>query len=512
MSEARVGHVWLVGGGPGDPGLITQTGLDALRQAEVVLYDRLSPVELLDECPKDALLIDAGKAVGRQALTQAQTNATIVEHALAGKRVVRLKGGDPFVFGRGGEEAEACAEAGVPCTIVSGITSAIAGLAAAGIPITHRGVAASFAVVTGHEDPNRTEEGAHWDRLATAVDTLVVLMGVGNLDSIVTQLIAGGRDPETPCAIVQAATRPEQRVIEAPLRAIAQAARDEHVEAPALFVVGDVVRVRSRIASVAVSPLARKRVLITRTRAQSSTLAEALRAEGARPVLLPALEIQRRADTAEVDGAIAKLRAGGYQWVVFTSENAVQVWLDLVAEHEADARIFAGARLCAIGAATAAAMTARGLRADLVAADASGEGMLGALLDAGAGGTSVLLPRAEGARAVLPDGLRAAGASVDEVTLYLAAPPAEAPAGALSLIRAGQIEAVTFASSSTVRNLAALLGGDLSALRGAVVACIGPQTAEAASAAGLPPTVVADEASVHGLVRALRDHFARIEA
>jgi uroporphyrinogen III methyltransferase/synthase len=512
MSEARVGHVWLVGGGPGDPGLITQTGLDALRQAEVVLYDRLSPVELLDECPKDALLIDAGKAVGRQALTQAQTNATIVEHALAGKRVVRLKGGDPFVFGRGGEEAEACAEAGVPCTIVSGITSAIAGLAAAGIPITHRGVAASFAVVTGHEDPNRTEEGAHWDRLATAVDTLVVLMGVGNLDSIVAQLIAGGRDPETPCAIVQAATRPEQRVVEAPLRAIAEAARDEHVEAPALFVVGDVVRVRSRIASVAVSPLARKRVLITRTRAQSSTLAEALRAEGARPVLLPALEIQRRADTTEVDAAIAKLRAGGYQWVVFTSENAVQVWLDLVAEHEADARIFAGARLCAIGAATAAAMTARGLRADLVAADASGEGMLGALLDAGAGGTSVLLPRAEGARAVLPDGLRAAGASVDEVTLYLAAPPAEAPAGALSLIRAGQIEAVTFASSSTVRNLAALLGGDLSALRGAVVACIGPQTAEAASAAGLPPTVVADEASVHGLVRALRDHFARIEA
>jgi uroporphyrinogen III methyltransferase/synthase len=352
MSGTQVGHVWLVGGGPGDPGLITQAGLDALRQAEVVLYDRLSPVELLDECPRDALLIDAGKAVGRQALTQAQTNAAIVKHALAGKRVVRLKGGDPFVFGRGGEEAEACAEAGVPCTIVSGITSAIAGLAAAGIPITHRGVAASFAVVTGHEDPNRTEEGAHWDRLATAVDTLVVLMGVGNLDSIVAQLIAGGRDADTPCAIVQAATRPEQRVVDAPLRAIAQAARDAQVEAPALFVVGEVVRVRSRIASVAVSPLARKRVLITRTRAQSSTLAEALRAEGARPVLLPALEIQRRADAAEVDAAIVKLRAGQYQWVVFTSENAVQAWLDLVAEHEADTRIFAGTRLCAIGAAT----------------------------------------------------------------------------------------------------------------------------------------------------------------
>ena len=512
MSEARPGgHVWLVGGGPGDPGLITQAGLDALRQAEVVLYDRLSPVELLDECPKDALLIDAGKAVGRQALTQSQTNATIVEYALAGKRVVRLKGGDPFVFGRGGEEAEACAEAGVPCTVISGITSAIAGLAAAGIPITHRGVAASFAVVTGHEDPNRTEEGAHWDRLATAVDTLVVLMGVGNLDRIVEELIAGGRSADTPCAIVQSATRPEQRVVEASLRDIARVARESNVEAPALFVVGEVVRVRSRIASVAISPLSRKRVLITRTRAQASTLAESLRAEGARPVLLPALEIQRRADLAAFDAALQKLRAGGYQWVVFTSENAVQVTLDLVAEHQADTRVFAGAKVCAIGAATAAAMAARGLRADLVAADASGEGMLDALLGAGAGGTSVLLPRAEGARAVLPDGLRAAGSTVDEVTLYLAAPPDEAPAGALSLIRAGQIDAVTFASSSTVRNLATLLGGDLSALRGAVVACIGPQTAEAATEAGLPPTVVASEASVHGLVQALRDHFGQVE-
>ena len=511
MTTNRVGHVWLVGGGPGDPAYVTLAGLDALRQAQVVLYDRLAPIELLDECPRDTLLIDAGKAVGRQALTQAQTNATIVEHALAGKRVVRLKGGDPFVFGRGGEEAEACANAGVPCTVISGITSAIGGLAAAGIPITHRGVAASFAVVTGHEDPSRSEEGVHWDKLATAVDTIVVLMGVGNLDRIVSQLVEAGRNPETPCAVVQAATRPEQRVVEAPLRAIAQVALDAHIEAPALFVIGDVVSVRSKIASSSRGSLAAKRVLITRTRAQASTLAESLRAEGARPILLPALEIQRRADPAAVAAAVTKLRAGGYQWAVFTSENAVQVFLDTLTEHEVDARAFAGVSVCAIGAATAAALLARGLRADLVAADASGDGMLDALLGAGAAGTSVLLPRAEGGRAVLPDGLRAAGATVDEVTLYLAAPPAEAPAGALALIRAGQIDAVTFTSSSTVRNLATLLGGDLSSLRSAVIACIGPQTAQAAEEAGLPPTVVASDASVHGLVDALRAHFASVE-
>ncbi len=511
MTTHHTGHVWLVGGGPGDPGLVTQAGLDALRRADVVLYDRLAPAELLDECREGAELIDAGKAVGNQVMTQAQTNASLVEHARAGKRVVRLKGGDPFVFGRGGEEAEALVEAGIPCTIVPGVTSAIAGLAAAGIPVTHRGVAASFAVVTGTQAPTRTEDAVHWEHLATAVDTLVVLMGVGNLDRITDQLIAHGRDAETPCAVIQAATRPEQRVVEAPLRAIAQTAHDAQIEAPALLVVGEVVRLRDRIAPAGRGPLAGKRVLITRTRQQASTLAEMLRAEGARPVLLPTIEIERRADPAAVDAATSALRASAFGWVVFTSENAVEIFLDLLRERDTDARAFAGTQLCAIGAATAAALASRGLRADLVASDTSGDGVLVALLAAGAGGAAVLLPRAEGGRAVLPDGLRAAGATVTELTLYLSAPPAEAPAGVLAQIQAGQIDAVTFTASSTVRNLATMLGDDLPALRGAVIACIGPQTAEASAEAGLPPTVVAREASVAGLVEVLREQFARNE-
>ena len=500
----NAGHVWLVGGGPGDPGYITQAGLAALRRAEVVLYDRLAPAELLDECPPEAVRIDVGKAVGRQAMTQTEINASLVEHGLAGKRVVRLKGGDPFVFGRGGEEAEVLIDAGVAVTEVPGITSAIGGLAAAGIPITYRGIAASFAVVTGHEVPTRTEQATDWRHLATAVDTLVVLMGVGNLDPIASALIEGGRPPSTPCALVHAATTPQQRVVESTLDRIAQVARDEGIEAPALFVVGEVVRLRARLASAGRGPLAGKRVLITRTRQQASSLAEALRAEGALPVLLPAIEIQRRADPSAVDAAVETLRGSGYGWVVFTSENAVEVTFELLREREADARIFAGARLCAIGPATTEALAARGLRSDLVPSEATGEGVLAALLAAGADGTRVLLPRGEGASMVLPEGLRAAGCAVDELTLYLAAPPAAAPEGALDRIRRGEIDIVTFTSSSTVRNLVAVLGQDIEALRGALIACIGPATADAAREAGLKPDVVASEHTITGLVAAVR--------
>ena len=501
------GHVWLVGAGPGDPALITRAGLRALRRAEVVLFDRLAPHELLDECAADALLLDAGKAVGRQAMTQDESNAALVEHGRAGKRVVRLKGGDSFVFGRGGEEMLALAEAGVACTVVPGVTSAIGGLAAAGIPVTHRGVAASFAVVTGHEDPTKPRQAVEWARLATAVDTLVVLMGVGRLESIARALIDGGRDPQTPAALVQDAATPRQRTVTAPLERIADAARETGIEAPALFVTGDVVDLQPAL-SAAAGPLAGRRVLITRTRRQASTLAELLRAEGAHPVLLPAIELEQRADAGAMREAAARLADGEYAWTVFTSTNAVEATLELLAGLGVDARAFAGCRICAIGAATARVLAERGLIADLVPDEAVSEALVEALGGSDLAGRSVFLPRAGGARAMLPEGLRAAGASVDEVTLYVAAPPAEPPAEALALVRGGEIDAVTFTSSSTVRNLSTLLGGDLSPLSSALVACIGPSTAEAARAAGLPPDVVAEDHSVPGLVAALREGFA----
>jgi uroporphyrinogen III methyltransferase/synthase len=503
------GHVWLVGAGPGDPGLITEAGLAALQRAEVVLYDRLAPHALLDQCPAETLLINAGKAAGDHVMTQDEINASLVEYAAAGRRVVRLKGGDPYVFGRGGEEAAALAEAGLGFSVVPGVTSAIGGLAVAGIPVTHRGVASSFAVITGHEDPTKPGQSVRWDRLATAVDTLVVLMGVGRIETIAAALIDGGCDPSTPAALVHAAATPDQRVAEATLAGVAAEARREGIEAPALFVVGDVVALRAQLRGG--GTLAGKRVLVTRSRSQASTLVELLRAEGALPVELPAIEIQRRTDPAAVGRTARALSGGNYGWTIFTSTNAVEVFIDLLAERDLDARAFAGTRLCAIGKATARALRQRGLIADLVPDDATSEGVVEAMStamgQAAVAGATVLLPRAEGGRDALPDGLRAAGATVDELTLYLSAPPAEPPAEAMALVREGKIDAVTFTSSSTVKNLSTLLGGDLSALRDATIACIGPSTAETAEALGLPPNAVAAEHTVPGLVAALRTHL-----
>jgi uroporphyrinogen III methyltransferase/synthase len=333
-------------------------------------------------------------------------------------------------------------------------------------------------------------------------------MGVGRIEAITAALIKGGRDPGTPSALIHAATTPAQRVAEAPLDRIAEVARTEGIEAPALLVVGEVVRLRDRLGLTWGGPLGGKRVLVTRTRRQASTLAAALRAEGALPLLLPAIEVQHRADPEVVAAAIEKLRAGQYQWVVFTSDNAVQVLFDLMHECGADARAFAGARVCAVGPATTKALLEHGLLADLVPDEADGDALLAALIAAGVEGASVLLPRAEGARAALREGLRAEGATVDELTLYLSAPPAEPSVAVLDRIRSGEVDVVTFTSSSTVRNLVTLLDGHTEPLRRAVIACIGPQTADTAIEAGLPVQVVAEEHTVPGLVSALLDHFA----
>lgn len=498
-----LGHVWLVGAGPGDPGLITVNGLAALRRADVVVYDRLASRELLDEAPTGAARIDAGKSADNHTLTQEEINALLVEHGQAGRRVVRLKGGDPYVFGRGGEEALALAEAGVPCTVIPGVTSAIGGLAMGGVPVTHRAVATSFAVVTGHEDPTKPHEGVDWARLAGATDTIVVLMGAARLDGIARALIDGGRAATTPAAVVQEASTPRQRAVTGTLATIAEVARAARIAAPALFVVGDVAAFQQSLAPAALAPLAGKRVLVTRTRAQASTLAEALRLEGAHPLLLPAIELDRRVDAAAATRVANALAGGAYAWTIFTSANAVEVFLDALFEAGGDARSLGRTRIAAIGAATERVLRARGLRADLVPSEAVGEA-LGTALAVHVAGTRVLLPRAEGARDVLPSALRAAGADVEELTLYLAAPPADPPAEVLAAVRAGQVDVAMFTSSSTVTNLAAMIGGDLSALGNTVIACIGPIVAKTALACGLRVDVVAEPHTIDGLVEATR--------
>jgi len=525
--------VSLVGAGPGDPGLITVTGLDRLRDADVVVYDRLVSPALLSHAKPAAELIYVGKtpsesqtaqprsgvpsglhgaAEGLTAVSHDQPaiNQLLIDKARDGKRVVRLKGGDPFVFGRGGEEAEALHEAGIPFEIVPGVTSAVAVPAYAGIPVTHRGLASSFAVITGHEaDPPVRGDGALStvnDQLSTRADTLVFLMGAKSLPEIVGNLIANGRSPKTPAAVIRWGTTPEQQTVAGTLADIVARVEAAGLTAPAITVVGEVVRLRDKLSWFENRPLFGKRVLITRTRKQASHLARLLAAEGAIPIELPAIEIEPTFDPAAVDAALEELREGRYAWTVFTSANAVDLWFGLMRDRNLDARALGRTKIAAIGPATATALLEPGIRADFAPEEYIAEALASVILSAetpanqqhapsrrnlGAAGTGptpatsvattrILLPRAENARPELVEALTAAGADVNEVTLYRAAVPEHAPTEALTLLREGAIDIVAFTSSSTVRNLVAVLNGDTESLRTAVIACIGPITAATA--------------------------------
>jgi uroporphyrinogen III methyltransferase/synthase len=504
------GKVWLIGAGPGDPGLMTVAGVAALAEAEVVVYDRLVSAQLLELAPSSAERIFVGKEASAHALGQEEINALLVEKACQGKRVVRLKGGDPFVFGRGGEEAEALAAGGIPFEVVPGVTSAVAAPAYAGIPITHRGLASSFAVITGHEDPTKAETALDWSKLATGVDTLVFLMGAATLPQIVEKLVEHGRPAATPVAVIRWGTTPAQEVVTGTLADIARRVKEARLEPPAVAVVGEVVRLRETLCwfdSPRAKPLFGKRVLVTRTRQQASALSRLLSQQGAEPIELPALELVPRADPRRLARALGALARGRYQWVVFTSANGVDIFFQRLSEAGRDARAFAGARVCAIGPGTAGALAGRGLRADLVPEEFVAESVVEALARQNVAKSRILLPRAEGARRELVRGLRALGARVDELPLYVAAPPGAPEPEALRRLRAGEVDVVTLASSSAVRNLLKLLEGDTAPLKGPLIACIGPVTARTAREAGLQVGVESKEHTIPGLVQALRDHY-----
>ena len=498
------GFVSLVGAGPGDPGLITVAGVEALARADVVVYDRLVNPRLLDLAPEAAERIFAGKGPRAHTMSQDEINALLIERAREGKRVVRLKGGDPFVFGRGGEEAQALAAAGVPFEVVPGVSSAVAAAAYAGIPVTHRGVASSVAFVTGHEDPEKAERDVDWARLGNAVDTLVLLMGVGQLAEIAGRLLDAGRDASTPAAVIEWGTLPRQRVVEGNLGDIVSKVEDAGIGAPAVAVVGEVVRLRETLRWFDTRPLFGLRVLVTRTRRQASELSRALAAEGAEPVELPAIEITPRYDEARLRMAMRELRDGAYAWLLFSSANAVDIFFDALEREGLDARAVR-ARVACIGPGTVEALRRRGVIADVTPApDAyTAEGLAAALEGVEMNGVRVLLPRAEGARDVLIESLAARGATVDEITLYVASTPDTAEEG-LRRLRAGEIDVATFASSSTVRNLVSMLGKDIEPLRNVRIACIGPVTAATAEELlGRPPDIVAPEHTIAGLVQAL---------
>ena len=495
------GIAYLVGAGPGDSGLLTVAGRRALESAEVVLHDRLGTGALLDLCPPDAVLVNAGKAPGDVAMTQDQINAALVEHVGAGRRVVRLKGGDPFVFGRGGEVAVAPAAAGLAFEVVPGITSAIAAPAYAGIPVTHRGVATSFTVVTGHEDPAKPAEQTDWAALAAVPGTLIILMGMGRLAGITERLIAGGRPADQPAAAVQWGTTPRQRRLISTLGDLPEAVSAAGLGSPAVVVVGPVAALASSIGWLERRPLLGKRIVVTRSRLQASALSERLRNLGAEVIELPAIRIaalpEGPAEAALIESAPARSH------LVFTSVNGVDEFFARLAARGQDARSLSpDTMVVAIGPATADRLHVHGVRADLVPERFVAEGILDAMADIDLSGASVLVARARGSRPELVDGLRERGARVDELLLYEAVSERATPAQIEAALTA---DVVTFTASSTVTAFMGMLGeAEREALAsGPRVVSIGPITSATARAEGLTVAVEATAHTIPGMIDAL---------
>ncbi len=476
--------VYLVGAGPGDPGLLTLRGAEVLGRADVVVYDRLSVASLLDLAPAGAERISVGKTPRGPSTPQEAINALLVEHGRAGREVVRLKGGDPFVFARGGEEALALAAAGVAFEVVPGITSAIAAPAYAGVPVTHRGLATSFTVVTGHEDPWAATE-TDWDAVARVGGTIVVLMGVATRGEIAARLMAGGLGPATPVMAVRWGTRPDQRSVRTTLGGLGAA----DVSSPATLVIGDVAGLD--LGWFERRPLFGRRVVVTRAREQASTLVARLETLGASVLEVPTIAIEAPSEVEQAALAAAVEHLAGYDWVGFTSANAVERVMALVR----DARAFGSALVAAVGPGTAAALASAGIAADLVPARNLAEGLVDAFP---AGPGRVLLPQAAAARPALAEGLRSKGWVVDTAVAYRTR-PARLDEAALAAVR--EADAVAFTSASTIDGYVAAAGGVEATPP--VVVCIGPQTAAAAHRHGLAVTRTADPHTLDGLVAAV---------
>ena len=498
---AQRGSVALVGGGPGDPGLLSVRAVRLLATATVVAYDRLAPAAALALCAEGCELVDVGKLPDRHKLTQDEINALLVQRASAGEAVVRLKGGDPFVLGRGSEEAQTCRAAGVPFEVVPGVTAGIAAPAYAGVPVTHRGVAPGFAVVTGHEDPTKPDSQVDWEAVARFPGTLLVYMGVGRLAAIAGALVAGGRPPDEPTAVVEWGTTPRQRSLVAPLSEVAEAVAEAGLANPALVVVGAVAALRDELTWFERRPLHGVSVLVPRTRQQASALSERLRALGADPVEAPTIAIAPSRDPAALDAALAGVADGAYDWVALTSANGVDAVFDSVERLAADARLFSHVRVAAVGSGTAEALRARGLRADLVPEVFTTRGLAAALV-AGGAPQRALLPRADIATPALAEILAGAGWDVDEVEAYRTTAVEALDPDVARRLRDGEIDVLAFASSSTVRNLVALLGGPPHPR--CRIASIGPETSRACSELGLRVDAEAAPHDVDGLVAAVQ--------
>ncbi|MBI4825761.1 MAG: uroporphyrinogen-III C-methyltransferase [Nitrospirae bacterium] len=500
--QNKNGKVYIVGAGPGDIGLFTVKGLSCLQKAEVVVYDFHLNSQILNYIKHDAELIYAGKRGGQHAMVQEDINRVLVEKAKEGKVVCRLKGGDPFVFGRGGEEAEALFDNGIKFEVVPGVSSAVAAPAYAGIPLTHRSYASSLAIVPGYEDITKGESSIDWSRLATGIDTIVFLMAVKNIDTVCQRLIENGRKPETPVAVIRWGTRADQKTVVGSLQNIVSLIREKEIRPPAVMVVGDVVKLREKLKWYEDKPMFGQRVLVTREHTEGF---EPLGELGAELIEFHTIKIVPAEDRTELDKAIDKLEA--YNWLVLTSANGVNFFFKRLFEKR-DIRDLKGVRVCAVGTKTASAIQEYGIKVDMVPEEFNSEGLISAFTSMSQAnsadplkGVRFLLPRAETARDVFPKRVVEMGGEIDVVTAYRAVKPEIHGKRLKRFLKEGKITVATFTSAATFNNFMDMVGDDAeSLLDGVAIAVIGPVTARAVEKAGLKVSIMPKEATVEAMV------------
>lgn len=499
MNCMSSGIVYLVGSGPGDPALITLRGVECLRKAQVVVYDYLANEQLLNHAPPSTERIYAGKIGGRHNQGQDEINALLVEKGLAGKVVVRLKGGDPFVFGRGGEECEALREAGVPFEIVPGVTAAIGAAAYAGIPLTHRDYTASVTLVTGQEGKDKDESTIDWKRLSQGNGTVVFYMGVTTLRRNMERLLAHGRSPETPVALVRWGTTPDQQVLTGTLADIADRAEQSGFKPPAITIVGEVVSLREKLHWFDGRPLFGKKIMVTRAADQAGEFATMLSDRGATVLECPTIRLVEPDQWGPLDAALQNL--SGYDWLVMTSGNAVRAFFQRLDALGLDARALGSCRVCALGPKTAEAIKGFGIRPDMLAADYKAEGVVAEFAKLDISGKRILYPRADRAREAIPRELGSMGALVDSPVAYRTVLPDSLPPEAIVALEKRTVDCITFTSSSTVHNLAEMLGDDrmLEMLKGVAVASIGPITSATCRELGLKVDIEPQEYTLAAL-------------
>lgn len=504
----KKGIVYLIGAGPGDPGLITVKGLECVRRADVLIYDYLANPAFLEHAAPGAESIYVGKRKGRHHRPQQEINRLLVEKANEGKIVARLKGGDPYVFGRGGEEAQCLHAAGIPFEVVPGVTAGFAAAAYAGIPLTHRDYTTSLALVTGHEDPAKKMSSLDWEKLATGVGTLVFYMGMANLPLIAKKLVEHGRSPRTPVAVIRWATTPRQQTLVATLETVVEEVEKSGIKPPAVILVGDVIELREQLRWFDNRPLFGRRVMVTRSAEQAREFVALLEEQGAEAVCCPTIATVPPESWDELDSAIAALDRTDF--LILTSANAVDYFFGRLAELGHDVRALAGLEIVAVGPKTARSIRRRGVVADLVPEDYRAEGVVDLLKERGVANKRILYPRADLARELIPGELVAAGARVVAPVAYRTVEPEGGEERLRELLGAGEIDAITFTSSSTVENFFAMLGEESTRLlEGVAVVSIGPLTTATAERLGLQVAVAAETSTLEGMLEAMVNYYDR---